>query len=199
MHLTEENINKDPFKQLENWFEEARNLGLKNPNAMNLSTASKTGIPSSRMVLLKFFDKNGFVFYTNYNSRKAKEIIENPVVSLNFFWDALERQVQIEGKVQKIDSKISDEYFNSRDRISQLGVYASNQSQIIEDYEIVTKKFIELEKTYKDKKIPRPDNWGGFLIIPDSIEFWQSHEGRLHDRLKFFRDNSNWIIKRLSP
>jgi len=199
MRLTEENINKDPFKQLENWLDEARNLGLKNPNAMNLATVSKTGLPSSRMVLLKSFDNNGFVFYTNYKSRKAKEIIENPVASLNFFWDALERQVQIEGKIRKVDSKISDEYFKSRDRISQLGAHASDQSQIIEDYNIITKKLIELEKTYKDKEIPRPDNWGGFLVIPDTIEFWQSHEGRLHDRLKFFNDNSNWIIKRLSP
>tara|TARA_B100001996_G_scaffold278972_1_gene219493 strand:+ start:1120 stop:1719 length:600 start_codon:yes stop_codon:yes gene_type:complete len=199
MHLTEENINKDPYKQLKNWLDEARNLGLKNPNAMNLATASKDGLPSSRMVLLKSFDKNGFVFYTNYKSRKAKEIIDNPVVSLNFFWDALERQVQVEGKIRKIDSKISDEYFKSRDRISQLGAHASDQSKIIEDYEVITKKLIELENTYKDKEIPRPSNWGGFLVIPEAIEFWQSHEGRLHDRLKFFKDNSSWIIKRLSP
>ena len=199
MYLKEENINKNPFKQFETWFEEAKNIGLKDPNAMNVASASKDGMPSSRMVLLKSYDENGFIFYTNYTSRKSKEIIDNPNVALNFFWDSLERQVRIEGKVQKVDAKISDEYFASRSRLSQLGVYESKQSQVIESYEVITKKIKELEKKFGDQKIPRPDHWGGFIIIPETIEFWQGHEGRIHDRLKFTNIASVWGMKRLSP
>ena len=199
MYLKEENINKNPFKQFETWFEEAKNIGLKDPNAMNVASASKDGMPSSRMVLLKSYDENGFIFYTNYTSRKSKEIIDNPNVALNFFWDSLERQVRIEGKVQKVDAKISDEYFASRSRLSQLGAYASKQSQVIESYEVITKKIQELEKKFGDQKIPRPDHWGGFIIIPETIEFWQGHEGRIHDRLKFTKIASVWGMKRLSP
>jgi pyridoxamine 5'-phosphate oxidase len=199
MYLKEENINKNPFKQFETWFEEAKNIGLKDPNAMNVASASKDGMPSSRMVLLKSYDENGFIFYTNYTSRKSKEIIDNPNVALNFFWDSLERQVRIEGKVQKVDAKISDEYFASRSRLSQLGAYASKQSQVIESYEVITKKIQELEKKFGDQKIPRPDHWGGFIIIPETIEFWQGHEGRIHDRLKFTNIASVWGMKRLSP
>lgn len=199
MYLTEENIDRNPFKQFEIWFNEAKKIGLKDPNAMNVASASKDGIPSSRMVLLKSFDENGFIFYTNYTSRKSKEIIENPNVALNFFWDALERQVRIEGEIKKIDSKVSDEYFSSRARLSQLGAHASNQSQVIEDYEVITKKLEELEKKFENKKIPRPDHWGGFIIVPKTIEFWQGHEGRIHDRLKFHKDSSDWRVERLSP
>ena len=153
MYLTEENIDLDPFKQFDIWFKEAKDIGLKDPNAMNVASATKNGIPSSRMVLLKSYDENGFIFYTNYTSRKSKEIIDNPSVALNFFWDALERQVRVEGKVSKVDPKISDEYFSSRSRLSQLGAHASNQSEIIENYDIITSKLNELEKKYDGKKI----------------------------------------------
>lgn len=200
MYLTEENIDLDPFKQFDIWFKEAKDIGLKDPNAMNVASATKNGIPSSRMVLLKSYDENGFIFYTNYTSRKSKEIIDNPSVALNFFWDALERQVRVEGKVSKVDPKISDEYFSSRSRLSQLGAHASNQSEIIENYDVITSKLNELEKKYDGKEIPRPDHWGGFIIVPTTIEFWQGHEGRIHDRLKFFKKyGHNWEIKRLSP
>ena len=199
MYLTEENINLNPFKQFDIWFKEAKNIGLKDPNAMNVASATKDGVPSSRMVLLKSYDENGFVFYTNYTSRKSREIIDNPTVALNFFWDALERQVRVEGTISKVDPKISDEYFSSRSRLSQLGAHASNQSQIIENYDVITSKLDELEKKYDGKEIPRPDHWGGFIIVPKTIEFWQGHEGRIHDRLKFHKENSGWNLVRLSP
>lgn len=199
MYITEENINSNPFKQFDIWFEEAKKIGLKDPNAMNVASSSKDGIPSSRMVLLKSHDENGFVFYTNYTSRKSKEIIDNPHVALNFFWDALERQVRVEGKIEKIDPRISDEYFSSRSRLSQLGAHASEQSQVIQGYDVITNKLDELEKEFDGKEIPRPNHWGGFIIVPESIEFWQGHEGRIHDRLKFYKLDQQWQIKRLSP
>lgn len=199
MYLTEENINKNPFKQFEIWFEEAKKIGLKDPNAMNVASATKSGIPSSRMVLLKAYSEEGFIFYTNYTSRKSGEILDNPIVALNFFWDALERQIRIEGEIKKVEKEVSDAYFNSRSRLSQLGAHASNQSQIIENYEELTDKLNSFEEKYKDKDIPRPDHWGGFIVIPSSIEFWQGHDGRLHDRLKFEKENNNWVLKRLSP
>ena len=199
MYLSEENINKNPFKQFEIWFEEAKNIGLKDPNAMNVASATKSGIPSSRMVLLKAYSEEGFIFYTNYTSRKSGEILDNPIVALNFFWDALERQIRIEGEIKKVEKEVSDAYFNSRSRLSQLGAHASNQSQIIENYEELTDKLNSFDEKYKDTDIPRPDHWGGFIVIPSSIEFWQGHDGRLHDRLKFEKENDNWLMKRLSP
>lgn len=199
MYLTEENINKNPFKQFEIWFEEAKKIGLKDPNAMNVASATKSGIPSSRMVLLKAYSEEGFIFYTNYTSRKSGEILDNPIVALNFFWDALERQIRIEGEIKKVGKEVSDAYFNSRSRLSQLGAHASNQSQIIENYEELTDKLNSFDEKYKDKDIPRPDHWGGFIVIPSTIEFWQGHDGRLHDRLKFEKENTNWVLKRLSP
>jgi pyridoxamine 5'-phosphate oxidase len=199
MYLTEKNIDLNPFKQFDIWFKEAKDIGLKDPNAMNVASATKDGTPSSRMVLLKSYDEKGFVFYTNYSSRKSQEIIDNPKVALNFFWDALERQVRVEGEISKVGSKISDEYFSSRSRLSQLGAHASNQSQIIQSYDVITNALSELEKKYEGKEIPRPDHWGGFIIVPKTIEFWQGHEGRIHDRLKFQKENSGWNLVRLSP
>ena len=199
MYLTEENINKNPFKQFEIWFEEAKKIGLKDPNAMNVASATKNGVPSSRMVLLKAYSEQGFIFYTNYTSRKSGEILDNPIVALNFFWDALERQIRIEGEIKKVDKEVSDKYFSSRSRLSQLGAHASNQSQVIENYEELTDKLNSFDEQYKDTDIPRPDHWGGFIVIPSSIEFWQGHDGRLHDRLKFENEDNNWVMKRLSP
>ena len=148
MYLTEENINKNPFKQFEIWFEEAKKIGLKDPNAMNVASATKSGIPSSRMVLLKAYSEEGFIFYTNYTSRKSGEILDNPIVALNFFWDALERQIRIEGEIKKVEEEVSDAYFNSRSRLSQLGAHASNQSQIIENYEELTDKLNSFDEKY---------------------------------------------------
>ena len=147
--------------------------------------SNEKSIPSSRMVLLKAYSEEGFIFYTNYTSRKSGEILDNPIVALNFFWDALERQIRVEGEIKKVEKEVSDAYFNSRSRLSQLGAHASNQSQIIENYEELTDKLNSFDEKYKDTDIPRPDHWGGFIVIPSSIEFWQGHDGRLHDRLKF--------------
>ncbi len=199
MYLTEENINPDPFKQFDIWFKDAHDIGLKDPNAMNVASCTKDGKPSSRMVLLKGFSENGFIFYTNYTSRKSEEFLSNPKVSLNFFWDALERQVRIEGEITKVDAKISDAYFASRSRLSQLGAHASNQSQVIKNYDELTNMLNSFEEKFKDQDIPRPDHWGGFIVIPETIEFWQGHDGRLHDRLKFKKEHNGWIINRLSP
>ena len=199
MYLTEENINKNPFKQFELWFEEAKLIGLKDPNAMNVASCSMDGVPSSRMVLLKAYDEEGFIFYTNYNSRKGVEVISNPKVALNFFWDALERQIRIEGEIYKIDREKSDQYFNSRSRLSQLGAHASSQSQIIKNYEDLQNKLNAVDEIFKGKKIPRPKHWGGFIVKPKTIEFWQGHEGRLHDRLKYKKEHNEWVINRLSP
>ena len=199
MYLTEEKINKNPFKQFEIWFEEAKNIGLKDPNAMNVASCTKDGRPSSRMVLLKSFDENGFIFYTNYTSRKSEEIISNPKVALNFFWDALERQIRIEGEIMKVDSKISDDYFASRSRLSQLGAHASDQSKIIKNYEELNNKLDIVKEKFKNKIIPRPNHWGGFIVKPETIEFWQGHDGRLHDRLKYQKEKNDWVICRLSP
>jgi len=199
MNLTKDSINKDPIKQFSLWLDDAKKLDLKDPNAMSMASSTKDGVPSSRMLLLKSFDKKGFVFYTNYDSRKSNEILQNPLVALNFFWDALERQVRVEGKIEKADKVMSDKYFNSRSRLSQLSAHASKQSQTIETYKVLKKRLDDTEKNFKDKAIPRPENWGGFIVIPSSIEFWQGHKGRLHDRLKFIKQDSGWIINRLSP
>ena len=199
MNLTKDSINKDPIKQFSLWLDDAKKLDLKDPNAMNLASSTKDGVPSSRMLLLKSFDKKGFVFYTNYDSRKSNEILQNPLVALNFFWDALERQVRVEGKIEKADKVISDKYFNSRSRLSQLSAHASKQSQVVKNYDELTDKLNSLEEKFKDQDIPRPDHWGGFIVIPETIEFWQGHDGRLHDRLKFKKEHSGWIINRLSP
>ena len=199
MYLEEDKINKNPFKQFEIWFEEAKNIGLKDPNAMNVASCTKDGKPSSRMVLLKGYDENGFIFYTNYTSRKSEEILSNPKVALNFFWDALERQIRIEGEIIKVDAKTSDAYFASRSRLSQLGAHASNQSSIIKNYDELTNKLNKAEEKFKDKIIPRPDHWGGFIVKPETIEFWQGHDGRLHDRLKYKKEKNDWVVYRLSP
>ena len=199
MYLTEENINKNPFKQFEIWFEEAKKIGLKDPNAMNVASATKSGIPSSRMVLLKAYSEEGFIFYTNYTSRKSGEILDNPIVALNFFWDALERQIRIEGEIKKVEKEVSDAYFNSRSRLSQLGAHASNQSQIIENYEELTDKLNSFEEKYKDKDIPRPDHWGGYLLSPSRIEFWQGRASRLHDRCLYELHGDDWKMSRLAP
>jgi len=199
MYLTEDKINKNPFKQFEIWFEEAKNIGLKDPNAMNVASCTKDGKPSSRMVLLKGYDEDGFIFYTNYTSRKSEEILSNPKVALNFFWDALEKQIRIEGEIIKVDAKTSDAYFASRSRLSQLGAHASNQSSIIKNYDELTNKLNKAEEKFKDKIIPRPDHWGGFIVKPETIEFWQGHDGRLHDRLKYKKEKKDWVVYRLTP
>ncbi len=197
--LTEENISKNPFEQFSQWYEEALNLNFLHPDAMTIATSSKECKPSSRIVLLKSFDENGFVFFTNYGSRKGKQLIENPFASLLFYWDKMDKQVRIEGSIEKVSLKESEEYFHSRPRGSQIGALASEQSKVIESRDVLEEKFEELSKKYKGKEIPLPDNWGGFRLIPDYFEFWQSRDNRLHERICYVKEKDFWKIERLAP
>lgn len=195
--LLESQINTDPYHQFEIWFEDVLNSNIYEPNAMILATSLENK-PSARVVLLKGFDSSGFKFYTNYNSRKGKELSLNPNAALLFYWMELERQVRIEGRVEKLSREESLEYFNSRPIESRYGALASNQSDIIPNREYLEKKFSELKEKYGDNP-PMPDNWGGYKLIPDIFEFWQGRPGRLHDRIVYQKSENGWKIFRLSP
>jgi pyridoxamine 5'-phosphate oxidase len=198
--LLEDNIDANPIMQFDIWMNDAISVEIDHLNAMTLSTVSKDGFPSSRVVLLKSFDKDGFKFYTNYQSRKGVELIENPNAALNFFWKELERQIIIIGTVERTDEKDSDEYFAVRPRESQIGAWASQQSSIIESRNTLDDKVLKLQKQFEGKAIPRPPYWGGFILKPFYIEFWQGRPNRLHDRLAYTKKNSEtWKIERLSP
>jgi pyridoxamine 5'-phosphate oxidase len=198
-YLTEININKNPFEQFSLWYEEALKSGFLHPDAMTLATSEKDGKPSARIVLLKSFDEKGFIFFTNYGSRKGTQLFENPFASLLFYWDKMDKQVRIEGSIEKVSLKESEEYFRSRPRGSRLGALASEQSKVIESRDALEKKFNELNKKYESKEIPLPDNWGGFRLIPVYFEFWQSRDNRLHDRICFVKEKDFWRIERLAP
>lgn len=195
--LIESKVNSDPFRQFEIWFEEVIQSNIYEPNAMILATAFNNK-PSARVVLLKGFDKNGFKFYTNYNSRKGRELIDNPNAALLFYWMELERQVRIEGKIEKLSREESLEYFNSRPLESRYGALASNQSEVIPNREYLEKKFFELKEKFADSP-PMPENWGGYTLKPDLFEFWQGRPNRLHDRIVYEKSENSWKIYRLSP
>ncbi|MDX2127444.1 MAG: pyridoxamine 5'-phosphate oxidase [Chloroherpetonaceae bacterium] len=197
--LSKEDLAHNPYEQFQTWFSEAIKSEILEPNAMTLSTASKDGIPSSRVVLLKGFDERGFVFYTNYNSKKGQELAQNPNASLNFFWKELERQVIISGVVERVSPEESDEYFKSRPLPSRLGAWASAQSEVIENSLSLIKKFKDFEMRYFLGDVPRPPHWGGFRVIPNSIEFWQGRPSRLHDRFRYTHHSTGWRIDQLSP
>jgi len=198
--LNEEDVNQNPFKQFELWMHQAVEAEILEPHAMTVSTVSVEGKPSSRIVLLRGFDENGFVFYTNYNSHKGNEMAQNKYACLNFFWPELERQIRIEGSIVKIDQQISTAYFHSRPRESQIGAWASIQSAVIENRKVVEDAFVHFSEKFIDLEvIPKPEHWGGYNIKPTSIEFWQGRPSRLHDRLRYSEENSNWKIERLSP
>jgi len=197
--LLEKDLARDPFRQFDQWFQEAEAAKLVEPNAMTLATATRDGRPSARTVLLKGIDGRGFVFYTNYESRKGRELAENPRASLVFPWIALERQVIVEGSLTKLSREESDAYFQSRPRASQLGAWVSQQSSIITGRSVLEDAMKALEKKHAGADIPLPPAWGGYRLSPESVEFWQGRRSRLHDRLRYRREaGGEWIVERLA-
>jgi pyridoxamine 5'-phosphate oxidase len=198
--MREEELSPDPLEQFARWFEEARRAGLELPEAMTLATGDGDGTPSARMVLLKGVDERGFVFFTNYESRKGHELADNPRAALVFHWPlAPRRQVLVTGSVEKVPEDESDEYFRTRPRGSRLAALASRQSTVVPDREVLEHAFAELERQHPGEDVPRPAWWGGYVLRPDTVEFWQNRPNRLHDRLRYRREGEDWILERLSP
>jgi pyridoxamine 5'-phosphate oxidase len=189
----------DPIAQFRLWFDAALQAGVPEPNAMHLSTVKADGRPDGRIVLLKDVSATGFAFFTNYESSKGRELTENPFASLTFFYPELERQMRIEGRVEKVSPEESDAYFSSRPRGSQIGAWVSQQSETIADRMVLEERQRELESQFANKPVPRPAYWGGFRVIPDALEFWQGRPSRLHDRIRYRKAGGNWLIERLSP
>jgi pyridoxamine 5'-phosphate oxidase len=198
--LTKNKVDANPLQQFRKWFYEAKDSeSVEEVNAMTLTTLGLDGFSKGRVVLLKKYDEHGFYFYTNYSSEKGKSIAQNNKVSLLFFWPGLERQIIIKGTASKTSEDDSDNYFNSRPKGSQLGALVSNQSEVIENRKVIENKLVLLENQYSDKEIKKPANWGGYLVSPISIEFWQGRPNRLHDRIRYRLSHLDWIIERLSP
>ena len=198
--LSPESVTENPFEQFRFWFENAVESEIYEPNAMMLSTATTEGKPSARIVLLKGIDENGFRFFTNYESSKGAEMAVNPQVALTFYWDKIHRQVRIEGKVEKISAEASTGYFQSRPKGSQIGAWASPQSRVITGREVLEHSMEKLAEKYSDEAVlPRPEHWGGYIVIPERMEFWQGRNNRLHDRVVYEKKNRGWKIFRVAP
>ncbi len=198
--LNESDLDADPIRQFEKWFEEATQSDLVEPNAMALATATSDGRPSVRIVLLRQVDHRGFAFFTNYDSRKSRELEANPHASLLFFWQSLERQVRVEGQVERVDAAESDRYFLGRPLTSRIGAWASPQSEVIAGREVLEQLCREFEARFPAGEVPRPPYWGGYRLNPQSVEFWQGGPSRLHDRLRYTRQPGEvWLVERLAP
>ncbi len=198
--LSEGQVESDPFRQFEVWYDQAKAAGLAEPNAMTVATATPDARPSARVVLMRGFDPRGFTFFTNYESRKGSEIEANPLASCVFFWQPMERQVRVEGKVERTPVAESDEYFAGRPRMSKLGAWVSHQSGVVSGREVLEAEMVALQARYPGDDVPRPPHWGGYRVVPDSVEFWQGRRSRLHDRIVYRREpGEDWRIERLSP
>ena len=197
--LDRDALDDNPVQQFQLWFEDARKAGLLEPNAMSLATTGTDGMPDLRTVLLKYFDEQGFVFYTNYGSRKAREMEENPQAALLFPWISLNRQVRIQGAVERVSKAESLRYFASRPRGSQIGAWVSQQSQVITSRGLLEQKVAEIKQKFGDGEVPLPGFWGGYRIVPQRIEFWQGRPSRLHDRFEYVKEGDAWHVQRLQP
>ena len=197
--LDERDVDPDPFRQFARWFDEAVAVQIPEPNAMTLATVDPTGGPSARIVLLKAVDGRGLTFYTNYASRKARELHRGSRAALLFFWPELERQIRIEGAVEKVDAATADEYWVTRPRMSRVGAWASQQSEPLPDRAALEQRFAQADARYPGESVPRPPHWGGYRLVPDAFEFWQGRASRLHDRITYGREGANWRIGRLAP
>jgi pyridoxamine 5'-phosphate oxidase len=197
--LAEKDLARDPFRQFEKWFQEAEAAKVTEPNAMTLATSTREGRPSARTVLLKNIDGRGFVFFSNYESRKGRELHENPHATIVFPWLALERQVIVEGTIAKVPREVSEAYFHSRPRASQLAAWVSQQSAIISGRSVLEDSMKMLEEKYAGREVPLPPHWGGWRLSPETVEFWQGRRNRLHDRLRYRREKDGWLIERLAP
>ena len=197
--LSRSDVDPDPIVQFHEWFEETLAADLHEPNAMILATATQDGRPSARTVLLKGYDRRGFVFYTNYEGRKAHELEANPACALLFYWGELERQVRVEGHANRLPDEESDAYFASRPRGSRLGAWASQQSRPVEHRSVLEERIRALEAEYESREVPRPPFWGGYRVCPEVVEFWQGRQNRLHDRLVYHRTRRGWKMERLQP